>query len=237
MNKVKLHTVWRLGMLFLMTACGDDEDYYYPPVKLEFVTVKAGADGLIKSLLPDKGKLLTVSKDRTGSSISPNTARRVISNYEVNSDDATAVIYSLQSVVAPEPKEATDPAFEGGLKYDPVDVTSIWMGRDYLNMILNVKIDINSGKQHVFGMVEESVESEGDEKVVTLSLFHNANGDEEIYNRRAYVSVPLTKYVDEENPHQTIRIKFKYHTTDTSGTVVESEKYCNPGFEYIPDEN
>lgn len=121
MNKVKLHTVWLLGMLFLMTACGDDEDYYYPPVKLEFVTVKAGADGLIKSLLPDKGKLLTVSKDRTGSSISPNTARRVISNYEVNSDDATAVIYSLQSVVAPEPKEATDPAFEGGLKYDPVD--------------------------------------------------------------------------------------------------------------------
>ena len=139
--------------------------------------------------------------------------------------------------MAPEPKEATDPAFEGGLKYDPVNVTSIWMGRNYLNMILNVKIDINSGKQHVFGMVEESVESEGDEKVVTLSLFHNANGDEEIYNRRAYVSVPLTKYVDEENPHQTIRIKFKYHTTDTSGTVVESEKYCNPGFEYIPDEN
>ena len=50
MNKVKLHTLWLLGMLFLMTACGDD-DYYYPSVKLEFVTVKAGADGLIQSLL------------------------------------------------------------------------------------------------------------------------------------------------------------------------------------------
>lgn len=161
MNKVKLHTVWLLGMLFLMTACGDDEDYYYPPVKLEFVTVKAGADGLIKSLLPDKGKLLTVSKDRTGSSISPNTARRVISNYEVNSDDATAVIYSLHSVVAPEPKEATDPAFEGGLKYDPVNVTSIWMGRNYLNMILNVKIDINSGKQHVLGWSKRALSQRG----------------------------------------------------------------------------
>ena len=55
MNKVKLHTLWLLGMLFLMTACGDDDDYYYPSVKLEFVTVKAGADGLIQSLLPDKG--------------------------------------------------------------------------------------------------------------------------------------------------------------------------------------
>ena len=57
MNKVKLHTLWLLGMLFLMTACGDDDDYYYPSVKLEFVTVKAGADGLIQSLLPDKGEL------------------------------------------------------------------------------------------------------------------------------------------------------------------------------------
>ena len=74
MNKVKLHTLWLLGMLFLMTACGDDDDYYYPSVKLEFVTVKAGADGLIQSLLPDKGELLTVAKDRTGSTISPNSA-------------------------------------------------------------------------------------------------------------------------------------------------------------------
>ena len=34
----------------------------------------------------------------------------------------------------------------------------------------------------MFGMIEESVEAEGDETVVTLSLFHDANGDEENYN-------------------------------------------------------
>ena len=58
MKRRKLHVVWLWGLLFLMTACGDDDDYYYPSVKLEFVTVKAGADGLIQSLLPDKGELL-----------------------------------------------------------------------------------------------------------------------------------------------------------------------------------
>ena len=206
MNKVKLHTLWLLGMLFLMTACGDDDDYYYPSVKLEFVTVKAGADGLIQSLLPDKGELLTVAKDRTGSTISPNSARRVISNYEVNPEDATAVIYSLQSVVAPEPKGADDPAFEGGLKYDPVDVTSIWLGRDYLNMILNVKININSGKQHVFGMIEESVESEGDETVVTLSLFHDANGDEEPKNFTFFRSTTWVSISKDSRPIAVISI-------------------------------
>ena len=86
MKRRKLHVVWLWGLLFLMTACGDD-DYYYPSVKLEFVTVEAGEDGRIQTLIPDKGEVLTVSEDRTGSTISPNTSRRVMSNYEVLSAD------------------------------------------------------------------------------------------------------------------------------------------------------
>ena len=43
MKRRKLHVIWLWGLLFLMTACGDD-DYYYPSVKLEFVTVEAGED-------------------------------------------------------------------------------------------------------------------------------------------------------------------------------------------------
>ena len=39
-----------------MTACGDD-DYYYPSVKLEFVTVEAGEDGRIQTLIPDRERL------------------------------------------------------------------------------------------------------------------------------------------------------------------------------------
>ena len=49
MKRRKLHVVWLWGLLFLMTACGDD-DYYYPSVKLEFVTVEAGEDGRIQTL-------------------------------------------------------------------------------------------------------------------------------------------------------------------------------------------
>lgn len=233
MNRIKLFTFILLTMSFLFTACGDDK-YYYPSVKLEFVTVTAGEDGHIISLLPDKGELLMVSNDQTASTLSPNTSSRVISNYEVNSDGGTATIYSIQGVVTPDPKLPLDPAFAEGLKYDPVDVSSIWLGRSYLNMILNVKVNINSGKQHIFGMIEESVKEEANEKVVTLSLYHNANGDEENYNRRAYLSVPLSKYIDREKSDQTIRIKFKFHTYGQSGEIVESTKYAEPGFEYAP---
>lgn len=49
----KLHIVWFWGLLLLMSACGED-DYYYPSVKLEFVTVKAGTDGSIQTLIMGK---------------------------------------------------------------------------------------------------------------------------------------------------------------------------------------
>ena len=77
MKRRKLHVIWLWGLLFLMTACGDD-DYYYPSVKLEFVTVEAGEDGRIQTLIPDKGEALPVAEDRTGSTIAANTSRRVM---------------------------------------------------------------------------------------------------------------------------------------------------------------
>ena len=233
MKRRKLHVIWLWGLLFLMTACGDD-DYYYPSVKLEFVTVEAGEDGRIQTLIPDKGEALPVAEDRTGSTIAANTSRRVMSNYEVLPDGSAATIYSLQSLIVPVPKPEDDPVYKDGIKQDPVEVVSIWLGRDYLNMILNLKVD--GGKQHVFGIVEDLSEFETN-GTVNMLLYHDANGDEEYYNRRAYLSVPLDKYADAENPGQKITIKFKYYTYDKDGTAIESGKYCNPGFEYVPDKN
>ena len=111
MKRRKLHVIWLWGLLFLMTACGDD-DYYYPSVKLEFVTVEAGEDGRIQTLIPDKGEALPVAEDRTGSTIAANTSRRVMSNYEVLPDGSAATIYSLQSLIVPVPKPEDDPVYK-----------------------------------------------------------------------------------------------------------------------------
>lgn len=231
MRKRKLHSVWLLGLLFLMTACGDD-DYYYPSVQLEFVTVVAGDDGSIQTLIPDKGEPLPVLEDRTGSTISSNTSRRVMSNYEVLTGGVR--IYSLQSLITPEPKPEDDPVYKDGVKTDPVEMVSIWLGRDYLNMILNLKV--STGKGHVFGIVEDVSELET-KGIVNMLLYHDANSDAEYYNRRAYISVPLAKYVNGEASGRTIKIKFKYYTYDQNGVPVESDKYCDPGFDYVPGQN
>lgn len=223
MRRRKLHSIWLWGLLVLMTACGED-DYYYPSVKLEYVTIEAGEDGRIQTLLPDKGASLPVLEDRTGSSISPNTSRRVMSNYEVVSGGVK--IYSLQSLITPMPKPEDDPVYENGVKTDPVEVVSIWLGRDYLNMILNLKV--STGKGHTFGIVEDTSELET-KSIVDMLLYHDANSDEEYYNRRAYISVPLAQYIDRENPEQ---IKIKFYTCKKDGSV---DKYYE--FDYIPELN
>ncbi len=235
MKRKNLHIVWLWGLLLLLAACGEEE-YYYPPVKLEFVTVQAGEDGRMQMLIPDKGEALPVSEDRTGSSISPNTSKRVISNYETVSKGGknSAVIYSLQSLTVPVLAPADDPVYKDGLKHDPVEVVSIWLGRDYLNIILNLKVNI--GKTHIFGIVEDLAELETTD-TVNLLLYHNANGDEQYYNHRAYLSVPLDKYKDENHPGRKINIKFEYYTYGKDGVAVKSKKYSEPGFEYIPDKN
>lgn len=223
MRRRKLHSIWLWGLLVLMTACGED-DYYYPSVKLEYVTIEAGEDGRIQTLLPDKGVSLPVLEDRTGSAISPNTSRRVMSNYEVLSGGVK--IYSLQSLITPVPKPEDDPVYENGVKTDPVEVVSIWLGRDYLNMILNLKV--STGKGHTFGIVEDTSELET-KGIVDMLLYHDANSDEEYYNRRAYISVPLAQYIDRENPEQ---IKIKFNTCKKDGSV---DKYYE--FDYIPELN
>ena len=62
-----------------------------------------------------------------------------------------------------------------------------------------------------------------------MLLYHDANSDEEYYNRRAYISVPLAQYIDEEHPGRTINIKFKYCTYDKDGSAVVSESIVIPG--------
>lgn len=219
----KLYMIWLCGLLLLMAACGDD-DYYYPSVKMEFVTIEAGDDGKIRTLIPDKGDILPVSQDLTGSTISPNTSRRVMSNYETMEEGAK--IYSLQSLLTPTPKPKDDPAFKDKEGKDPVEVVSIWLGRDYLNMILNLKV--STGKGHTFGIIEDKSELETTGSVDML-LYHDADSDEEYYNRRAYISVPLKQYAESEYPTDGIKIKFRYYTYGKEADVIEDYE-----FEYTP---
>lgn len=199
--KGKLQFPFTLSCLLSALACMllascDDDDYHYPTVKLEFLTAQAGADGSLKSVLTDEGNTFAVVEDASKTYIDANASIRIVSNYgeAIAADGASGVkLYGSLSTISPLPKPASE--FKDGVKHDPADVTSIWMGLDYLNIILDIKA--LNGK-HSFHFVEEeiSTDEETGHRFVHLSLYHNSE-DVQGYSKRAYLSIPLLHYAEE----------------------------------------
>ena len=167
----------------LLAACGDD--YYYPSVRQDFLTAFSGADGRLETVLTDEGETFRVVED---------AAIRIVANYEtLTTDDKVAGVklYALLQAISPVPLAADE--FEEGVKTEPSEVQSIWLGHDYLNIILKVK---QQGK-HLFHFVEDEVsvdEASGRAKV-RLTLFHDVTSATQDYSKRAYLSVPLRQYM------------------------------------------
>lgn len=191
----------------LLTSC-DDDDYYYPSVKLEFLTAYAGADGSLQSVLTDEGRTYTVFEDASKTHIDANSSVRIVSNYGTASNGTDGVkLYNATNAISPTPKVAGD--FKDGVKTDPASVLSIWMGLNYLNVILDIQAQ--NGK-HLFHFIEEKVVTDAitGHSDVHLMLYHDDGNDVQAYSRRAYLSVPLQKYAI-EGVH-TVSVHFSLHT-------------------------
>ena len=175
-----------LLMLVLLAACGEDE-YHYPSVKLEYLTGYSDSNAALQSIRTDEGEQLPVWRDGTGLSLTPDSLIRMVTNYEVTKEGAT--LYAAVAAVAPVP--LAEDKFTDGVKTDAADVLSIWMGWDYLNIVLNIK---RQDGTHLFHFIEDNVEEGAGRTDVYLRLYHDAGGDVPAYTSRAYLSVPLRQY-------------------------------------------
>nr|WP_302830967.1 NigD-like C-terminal domain-containing protein [uncultured Bacteroides sp.] len=210
-------------LVFLLTSCGDD-DYHYPSVKLEFLTAFSGSDGSLQSVLTDEGEQYPVLENASKLTIDPNSFVRIVSNYEpVKAADGVAGVklYAALGTISPFPLPADK--FEDGVKTDPVELQSIWMGIDYLNLLLGIKAQ--DGK-HLLHFIEDEVVKDKSTGLVNvhLTLYHDAANDVLAYTKRAYVSVPLWQYAEEG-------VKKVAVTMDINTYSGETKTYQ---FEYLP---
>ncbi len=180
----------------LLLSCSGEDDYYYPSVRQEFLTASSGSDGRLQTVMTDEGVTYNVAEDATKTSIDSNSTVRIVTNYGfVNPDDKNSGVklYNLLKTVSPVPLPAS--GFKDGVKTDPASVLSIWMGLDYLNIILEIKAQDG---RHYFHFIEDDVKDSADGvRDVFLRLYHDADGDVQAYTKRAYVSVPLRQYAVE----------------------------------------
>jgi hypothetical protein len=203
----------------LLTACNGDDDYHYPPVKQEFLTAQVGTEG-ISEVLTDGGEHFIVVDDGSGISAPADTTLRIVTNYEaVTGEDGRQGVrlYSSIKAVSPLPKPAAD--FVDGIKQDPARVTSIRMGRSYLNVLLDIK---GQNKLHTFAFVEERVTTTATRRTVSLSLYHDDGDDVQAYSKRVYLSVPLAGY-EGDGRELTVEFSVMDYDGEIKKWVVEGE--------------
>ena len=204
-------------------SCGEEE-YRYPSVRLEYLTAFSDAEGGLTEVCTDAGRFYPVSSGLEDVRIAPDSLLRIIGNYTIGltaGGDSAVCIYAVGQVIAPEPRPAS--WFKDGVKTDEASVGSIWMGWDYLNIMLEVKAQSGT---HTFGFVEDSytVDTASGEADVRLTLYHNAGSDVQAYTRRAYLSVPLSQYASPGV--ERVRVTFRVNAGD--------EGWRSWTFEYKP---
>ena len=175
-----------LLMLAMLTACSKEE-YHYPSVKLAYLTGYSDSNGALQSVQTDEGAILPVMQDGTGLSLTPDSLIRMVTNYEMT--EKGAIVYAALAAIAPVPLPAEQ--FTDGIHTDAADVLAIWMGWNYLNVILNVKAQ---NAQHRLHFIEDRIDDNGNRTDVYLRLFHDDGDDVQAYTKRAYLSIPLLPY-------------------------------------------
>lgn len=190
----QLIVVVLLFCTFLCEGC-KEEDYVYPSVVTEFIGAQTDNNGTISQLITDNGTIYSVlQRDGLGGLVA-DTLYRTISIYEPitqeNSEGNIAQLYSCQLVLSVNPLPVSD--FKGNIKTDPVDIQSIWLSGEYLNMILLVQYKELS---HLYHFVDEGITSDQSEtQTLNLRLFHDRNNDYEAFTKQVYLSVPLKNYL------------------------------------------
>ena len=218
------HRLQIVGILFLFVlclcyGCSKEEEYYYPSVKLEFLTATTNQKGTIDQVVTDSGKAYNVQNDGSNLKLPADTLLRIVTNYE--EVEGGVKLYGAAIPISNIPIPLAE--FEEELVHDPASIQSIWMGRDYLNMILQVKAQ---NKKHTFRFIEQeaTIDEETNELNLLIGLYHKNNGDLEAYTQRAYASLPLKQYA--EKGYSKINIRFTLNTNEG-----ETQEYK---FEYLP---
>lgn len=213
-----VHCLCLLVLPLLWSGCKDEKKETYPSVKLEFITLLTDDQGLTL-LAPDRGKALQLTENRTSHTFKSGTMVRAVGHYEVLTQQGsapTARLYTILPLVPLSPLAEAQP----NAKSHPLELVSMWMGRGFLNLVLNLRV---VGKEsHAFSVVEEERTETDDAIHLTLRLYHEAGQEGGYRNRRAYLSVLLQSYLA-SGGSKPVHLTLRYPTWDTKGSFLLKE--------------
>lgn len=198
------HYILFLCCMSAFTAC-KDEEYVYPSVLTEMVDIKTDSSGKLSYIDTDYGSSYKINERSGLEGFTPDSVYRTLSIFETldsESNSMSATLYSCQFVISAIP--STEDKFTDGIKTDPLDIERIWRSGDYINMVLDVKA---KDKTHIINFIDYGINENPDgSSTLSITLYHNQNGDYEAFTKKAYASVPLWPYKEKLKQGDKIEI-------------------------------
>lgn len=186
------HYILFLCCISAFTAC-KDEEYVYPSVLTEMVDIKTDSSGKLSFIDTDYGSSYKINERSGLEGFTPDSVYRTLSIFgtlDSESNGISATLYSCLFVISVIP--STEDKFKDGIKTDPLDIERIWRSGDYINMVLDVKA---KDKTHIINFIDYGINENPDgSSTLSITLYHNQNGDYEAFTKKAYASVPLWPY-------------------------------------------
>ena len=165
-------------------ACNEDRE----PIDTMysgFMTGYTNSDGYLYLLKDDFGRQFQVVSGDEGKH-KPDTLYRLVTSLAVNDNGKANLLQAVQalSYVAPQ-----DTIIHDSLKVrDPLMVNTYYIGGGYLNLTLAIKVK-TEGTRHSLLYTYSNAAGKP-----LFRIYHNDYGDEPVYTKNAFVSIPLNKY-------------------------------------------
>ena len=159
---------------FVLLSCSDDkDDGPYPSIVSEMADCPTNSEGTMVKIVLDNETELPLSNPQTG--LKPNVTYRALAGFAL--DNGKVRLYSLKSATLL--RDSTSVA-----QCDPVNVTSIWRTRRYINLHLLPK---TQGGEQSWGFITDSIVGNH----AYLRLHHRQGTDPISYSTDIYASLPL----------------------------------------------
>lgn len=183
MKRIVLMTAALTALCILSLSC-DDKKEKVETMYSGFMTAHTDADGYISILTDDFGKQFMVSEKTD--QLRPDTLYRIVASVALSENQSARIIQMAPTISYIAPDDSIIP--DTMRVKDPIEIQSVYIGGGYLNVNLGIKVKKEDTKHSLFyARLNESGK-------LKFTFYHNAYGDEPIYTKRAYVSIPLYGY-------------------------------------------
>ena len=165
-------------------SCDDDKE----PIETMysgFMTGTTDSEGYIKTLKDDFGKLYTVTEK--SEKLNPDAKYRVVASIAVDENLTARILQMVPAISYQAPEDSLVP--DSMRVKDPVQIHSLYIGGGFLNINLGIKVAHEGTVHRLFYSHLDTTPGK-----VEFTIYHNAYGDEPVYTKQAYLSIPLSGY-------------------------------------------